>query len=202
MTSGFRKNYDWNHGLHKMTSKDKHKAIKAKECRDLLIESLRTHLLPVLTEQGFELAPLAHRGPIDREFVLTLPLGRMRRTRAGELDLVEIDFAKHRRPAFRINVGVAPKAGLMTLTGHWPADDPYVKWLNEFFIMYACPRWRIWFSLRFWSLRSPVKDDYDELALRVAGLVPELELALREGKLGPHMRQVVIPRRAPVSATD
>lgn len=84
----------------------------------MLIESLRTHLLPVFTKQGFEVAPLAHQGPIDREFVLALPLGRLRRTREGEVDLVEIDFAKHRRPAFRVNVGVAPKAGLMTLTRH------------------------------------------------------------------------------------
>jgi hypothetical protein len=152
----------------------------------------------MLIKQGFEVAPLAQREPIDREFVLALPLGRLRRTREGEVDLVEIDFAKHRRPAFRINVGVAPKAGLMTFTGHWPADDLYVEWLNEFFIMYACPRWRIWFSLRFWSLRSPVQDDYDKLVLRVAGLVPELESALREGRLGPHMRRVGIPRPMPV----
>jgi len=183
-----------------MTSKKRRGALKAKEQTELLIKSLRTHLLPVLTKQGFEVAPLAHRWPIDREFVLALPLGRLRRTREGEVDLVEIDFAKHRRPAFRINIGVASKAGLMTLTGHWPADDLYVEWLNEFFIMYACPRWRIWFSLRFWSLRSPVQDDYDKLALRMAGLVPELELALREGKLGPHIRRVVIPRPAQVIA--
>lgn len=185
-----------------MTSTDKHKALRAKECRDLLIESLRTHLLPVLTKRGFEVAPLAHRGPIDREFVLTLPLGRLRRTREGKVDLVEIDFAKHRRPAFRVNVGVAPQAGLMTLTGHWPADDLYVEWLNEFFIMYASPRWQTWFSVRRRFYRPRMQGDYDKLALRVADLVPELELALREGKLGPHMRRVVIPRRAPVSTDD
>jgi hypothetical protein len=38
--------------------------------------------------------------------------------------------------------------------------------------------------------RSPVQADYEKLALRVAGLLPELELALREGKLGPHMRRL------------
>lgn len=31
-----------------------------------------------------------------------------------------------------------------------------------------------------------------------AGFLPEVELALREGKLGPHVRRVVIPRRAPL----
>jgi hypothetical protein len=182
-----------------MTSKKRRGTIRAKDRTELLIKSLQTHLLPVLTKQGFEVAPLAHRGPIDREFALALPLGRLRRIREGEVDLVEIDFAKRRRPAFRINVGVAPKAGLMTLTGHWPAGDLYVEWLNEFFIMYSCPRWRTWFSLQFWSLRSPVQDDYDKVALRVVGLVPELELALREGRLGPHMRRVAIPRPMPIA---
>ena len=46
----------------------------------------------------------------------------------------------------------------------------------------------------FWRFRTPVQSDYDKLALRVACLLPEVELALREGKLGPHMRKIVIPR--------
>jgi len=110
------------------------------------------------------------------------------------VELVEIDFARHRRAAFRINAGVAPKDGLMTLTGHWPAQDLYVEWLNEFFVMYAYPRWRIWFSVWRWPGRSPSQQDYDKLALRVAGFLPELEAALREGRVGPHVRKVMIPR--------
>jgi hypothetical protein len=65
--------------------------------------------------------------------------------------------------------------------------------------MYASPRWWAWgwgwFSLRFWLFRKPVQAEYDELALRVAGFLPEIDLALREDRLGPHMRRVVIPRR-------
>jgi hypothetical protein len=47
-----------------------------------------------------------------------------------------------------------------------------------------------WFSLWLRWLGSPKQADYDKLALRVAGLVPEIELALSEDKLGPHMRRV------------
>jgi hypothetical protein len=169
-----------------------HPPEKVKEPRELLIESLRTHLLPVLIEKGFECAPLARRGPMDREFVLTLPLGRLRREREEGVDLVEIDFARNRHAAFRINIGVAPSAGLMTPTGHWSARDIYVEWLNEFFIMYAFPGWRIWFFDWLSFLRSPIRATYDKLAMRVAGLVPEIELALREGRLGPHMRRIVV----------
>jgi hypothetical protein len=58
--------------------------------------------------------------------------------------------------------------------------------------MYACPRWFRFFSLWLYYLRSPKQADYDKLALRVAGFVPELELALREDRLGPHMRRLVL----------
>lgn len=179
-----------------MTSKKRLGALKAKEQTELLISTLRTHLLPVLTKHGFEVAPPVHRGTIDREVVLSFPAwGRLIRARESGWDLIEIQFARYRRAAFRINVGVAPKEGMMTLTGHWRAEDVHVHWLNEFFEMYALPRWRIWFSVWHRLYRSRTQGDYDKLALRVAGLLPELELALREGKLGSHMRRVVIPRR-------
>ncbi len=108
------------------------------------------------------------------------------------MDLIEIQFAPRRRAAFRINVGIAPKEGMMTLTGHWRAEDVHVHWLKEFFEMYALTRWRTWFSVRHRLYRPRTQSDYDKLALRVAGLVPELELALRAGKLGPHMRRVAM----------
>jgi len=67
--------------------------------------------------------------------------------------------------------------------------------LKPQFEMYASQRWRMWFSLRFWRFRTPTQSGYDKLALRVAGLLPEVELALRKGKLGPRMRKIVsLPR--------
>jgi len=173
----------------------KEKSEYVRQARNWLIESLRMHLLPLLTQQGFETAPLAHRGPVDRELVLSLPLGRLRRVReGGAVDLVEIQFARYRRAAFRIMVGVAPKEGLVTFTGHWAAEDVYVSWLNEFFLMSAS-RWRkAWFSVWHWPHQSVTERNYERVALQAASLVPEVELALREGRLGPHMRRVVIPR--------
>jgi hypothetical protein len=49
-----------------------------------------------------------------------------------------------------------------------------------------------WFSLPLWWFRSPTQTDYDKLALRVVDLLPEVDAALREGKLGPHMRRMVM----------
>jgi len=81
----------------------------------------------------------------------------------------------------------------MTLGGHRTAEELYAGGLHDHIEMYAYPRCWIWFSLWFWRFRSPSRADYDKLALRVADLVPELESALREGKLGPHIRRIVFP---------
>jgi len=94
---------------------------------------------------------------------------------------------------------------MMTLGGHRTAEELHAGGLHDHFETHARPWLRPglralgleplgeWFSLRLWRLRSPKEADYDRLALQVASLVPEIELALSEGKLGPHMRKIVIP---------
>jgi hypothetical protein len=197
-------------GVEQMKPRNRVRALKTKEHREWLTQSVRTHLVPALTKQGFEVTPLVHGTPSDREFDLSFPeWGRLIRVREPGVDLVEIQLATHRRAAFRINAGVAPRGGLMTLRGHRPAEEVAVHWLNEYFETHARPWLRpglramgleplgAWFSLWHWPYRSPTRSDYDRLALRVAGFLPEVELALREGKLGPHMRRIVIPKRVP-----
>jgi len=177
---------------------------RARERRRWLVQSLRTHLLPALVNQNFYLAPHVTRGPVDREFLLMLPLGRLVRRRAqGEVDLLEIEFAPYQVAAFRIVAGVAPAGGLMTFSGHWAAEDLYAGWLDECFVTHARPalRWVFgalgmeelggWFSVWHWPLRSPTQSDYEELAHRTVDLVPELDSALLDGRLGPHIRRVV-----------
>ena len=59
----------------RMAAENRHRALKVKEHRDLLIQSIQAHLLLVLKRQGFEPEPLVQRGPIDRESALGFPLG-------------------------------------------------------------------------------------------------------------------------------
>jgi len=180
-----------------MTAEVRFKARKAKQQhREWLIESVRTHVLSEITQRGFDAAPVVNRGPVDREYVLSLPLGRLFRIRQSRVELAEIQFASSGRAAFRINVGVPPKDGIETFTGHWAPEELDAGGLPDHFEMYAHPRWWLWFSVWHWPGQSLSKADYDKLAVRVAGFVPELELALREGQLGPHMRRVVIPHPA------
>jgi hypothetical protein len=69
-----------------MAAENRHRALKVKEHRDLLIQSIRTNLLPVLNKQGFEPAPRVRRGPIGRESVLSFPLGKRLRARGAGVD--------------------------------------------------------------------------------------------------------------------
>src|SRR5262245_33264033 len=137
-----------------MALKEKLQARRAKEHKlrkhkDLLLQSVQTHILPVFIQQGFSVTPRVPRDPVDRKSADTFPFGLRRARPDGGVDLIEIQFMTYQRAAFRINAGVAPKEGMMTVTGHWPAEEVCVHWLSEFFEMYASPWWRNSFSLWF-----------------------------------------------------
>jgi hypothetical protein len=176
---------------------------KAKRRKDLLVESVRTHLLPALMQRGFEAAPLVHDDPAERKSIGTFPIGLLRRARAdGGVDLVEIQFMTYQRAAFRINSCAVPKEGMMTAAGPRTAEELFAGGLHDHFETHARPWLRPglralrveplgeWFSVWRWPLRSPKQAAYDKLAMRVVGILPELDLALREGKLGPHIRRL------------
>jgi hypothetical protein len=172
---------------------------EAKRRRALLEESVRTHLLPALGKRGFEPAPLVRRGPVDRKAVGIFPSwGRLIRVREPIVDQVEIQFSTYGRAAFRINACAVPKEGMMTAWGHETAEECLAHgvhdletharpWLRPTLRALRIEPVGQWFSVRHWPLRSRIQADYDNLALRVVDILPELELALREGKLGPHM---------------
>src|SRR5215472_2483378 len=177
---------------------------KLKKHRDFLLHSIRMHLLPAFIQQRFTPDPAPVEGaPVDRKYKGTFPF-ELRRVRPdGGVDLVEIQFKTYHRAAFRINVCAVPKEGMITLGGHRTVEDLHASGLHDHFETHARPWLRPllralgleplgeWFSLWLWYLRYPKQADYDRLVLRVAGVLPELELALREGKLGPHVRRIV-----------
>lgn len=127
-----------------MTFKDKFQSRRAKEHRlrghkDLLVQSVRAHIPPVYIQQGFSVAPRVRSGPGERKSAGTFPFELRRARPDGGVDLVEIQFMTYQRAAFRINAGVAPKDGMMTVTGHRPAEEVCIHWLNEYFEMHARP---------------------------------------------------------------
>lgn len=156
---------------------------------------------------GFEVAPPQQLlEPIDRDFLPWFPpWGQLIRRRELVVDLMEIQFASHGRAAFRVNAGVVPRDGLTTPMGHRSVEELGVHWLEEFFETHARPWLRpglralgvealgAWFSVWCWPYQIPLKEDYEKVAQFATSSVPELELALREGRLGSHVRRVTIP---------
>ena len=177
---------------------------EGKRRKDLLVRSVRMHLLPLFVQQGFVVAPRrVPRGLVDRKCKDIFPLGEMRRARPdGGVDLVEIQFKTYQRAAFRINVTAAPKEGMMTAGGHRTVEELHAGGLHDHFETHARPWLRPllralriepvgeWFSVWYWPFRFLMQAAYDRLALRVANLLPEIDLALRQGRLGPHMRRL------------
>jgi hypothetical protein len=177
--------------------KDNLQARKTKERqlkvhKELLVESVRKYVLPAFAKMGFEVVPrIQGSSNVDRKSEGIFPLGSLRRARIdGGADLVEVQFMTYGRAAFRINACAVPKQGIRTLAGQRTADQIEAGGLHDHFEMYEYPRVWKWFALWLWRFRQPNQAAYDNLAVRVAGFVSEIERAITEGQLGPHMRRI------------
>lgn len=124
------------------------------------------------------------------ELRTAFPFGRLRREGTEGLEMVEIQLEKYGRPAFRLVFGVAPPSGISTALGHVAQQDIWAPYLDEYYVLYRRPLLRKWFSVWHWPGRSVNESDYDELVKSVVELIPEVEQALKNGKRGPHVRQV------------
>ena len=172
--------------------------------RALLEHSVRAHLLPALVQLGFEpAAPRSQDEPYDRKHAGCFPIwGQFARARESIVDKVEIQFSTYGRAAFRINATAVPESGMMTAGGHRAAEEIHASGLHDHLETHARPWLRPilkglrveplgeWFSLWRWPLGRPTESDYDRLAQSAAAVLPELEVALRDGKLGPHIRRL------------
>jgi hypothetical protein len=175
---------------------------EAKRRSGLLEESVKAHLLPSLGKRGFDPAPLTRPGPTDQKAVGSFPSwGRLVRVRESAVDQVEIQFSSYGRAAFRINACAVPREGMMTAGGHKSAEECLAlgvhdletharPWLRPALRALRNEPLGQWFSLWRFPLRRPRQADYDRPALRAAAIIPELDLALRRQKLGPHMRRL------------
>jgi len=154
--------------------------------------------LPEFQRRGFEIVslPQPRRGPVDRQFVVSFPFGRLRRASDRGFELVEVQLAPRGRAAFRLNFGVIPEVGVATPNGQVTVEDAMVGWwLDEYYGLYSCPRFRTWFSVPHWPFRKVTESDYEALIEHLIELMPEVERALRERKRGPHVRRVGITRK-------
>ncbi len=148
-------------------------------------------LLPALHAQGFE--PVALTDQEKRsELSTAYPFGRLRRARESGFDLVELQLPRYGKPAFRISAGFVPSTGLdHEVVGHVPAEDVWSSHLPLHYVFYQVPLLQRWFSLWHWPGRQATQADVDALVTEVtASVIPEIESALREGRLGRHAKRM------------
>jgi hypothetical protein len=163
----------------------------ANEERRWLTASLRGVLLPVLHAQGFEPVALTEQ-ETRSELRTAFPFGRLRRTRGSGFDVVEIQLARHGKPAFRISAGSVPSAGIThPVVGPVPAQDVWSSHLPRHYVLYGLPLVQRWFSLWHWPGRHVTQADVHTLVMKVTtSVIPEIESALREGRCGKHVKMM------------
>lgn len=159
--------------------------------RRWLVKALESIFVRALKEQRFE--AIAFTDEEVNSWVRTAhPFGRFRRTREGGFDVVTIQLAEYGRPAFRLAAGVVPSVGVNhPATGYVAAEALWPAHLPTWFEFCDIPVIGRWFSLWHWPSRRIKQDDIESLVSRITTvIIPEMEMALREGRGGKHTRIV------------
>lgn len=163
--------------------------------RRWLVDAIRTTLIPEFIRRGFEVHLYSKQDGVDRELISSLPFGFLRRSCERGIEQIEIQLdPREYDAAFSLNIGVVPIGGLESLRGHIAAEDVFVTWLDEFFVLYSRPGSSRPFAVRrkWWQTKETSHADYQTLINEVILLIPEVEQVLRLTSIGPHIRRVVI----------
>ena len=150
-----------------------------------LRDAVKRLLIPYILSRGFQ--------EDKREIWKHDPYGhqtkRFLRNYAGRLELVEIQFDKHGRAKFMINMGVVPPEGVEYYGCHYTHDEATIGGLPLEARLYSSNRYLMrWFGfplIRIPLIRDPSAEDIVRRAIR---LFPQVEAWLREGKVGPNVR--------------
>lgn len=124
-----------------------------------------------------------------------LPLGIMKRTRADNLDLLEIQLHP-RRATFVLAFGRVPPGGVSSPWARPSQAEVGVEDLPENCRLYANRSSMAWFGLPWFSFGRDTAAAITK-AIRVAiELYPEVEEYFRSGVVGPHVKCIRYSRDA------
>jgi len=154
---------------------------KSQQLRD----AVKRLLIPSIHSRGFQ--------DDKRKLFKPDPYGHQRRRfmrwNGDKLELVDIQFDKHGRAKFVLNLGVVPPEGADNYLGHVKQLDAGIVHLPKNARLYTGnPYLMRWFGfplLKVPVLRNPSAEDIVQHAIR---LFPQAEAWLREGVVGPNVR--------------
>ncbi len=160
--------------------------------RSILEEDVRTRLTNVFTKKGFLVVPLPP-GESNSELKMAFPLGRFKKLRGDDLDIIEFQFDKHGRPSFVINCGTVPRNGVsLPWGGYLDRDEADVSSLLGAYRLFNSPLHSGWFAPTWLSTKSDqtVRRLVDK-AIRLSG---EVNHWFESGTVGKHMKPFGLSR--------
>lgn len=163
-----------------------------KRLRSTLEEDVSTRLTNVFTQKRFSVVPLPPEES-NSELKMAFPLGRLKRLRGDDLDIVEFQFDKHGRPAFVINFGTAPKGGVNLPWGeHLSRDEADVSSLFDAYRLFNSSFRSRWFAPGWLSTSGD--QTVKKLVNRAVWLSGEVNHWFESGAVGKHMKPFGLSR--------
>lgn len=166
------------------------KAEEKKQARSKQLRAVvRDLLLPHIYSRGFQ--------DDTREVFKRKPGGHLRhgftRWNGETLELLEIQYDRHSRAKFVVNLGIVPPVGIDYCGYHYAQQEADVS-IAKPARLYAGRSWRMrWFGfplLRVPLLRNPSAEDIVNVAIR---MFPQVEAWLRDGVKGPNIGIMGVP---------
>lgn len=159
--------------------------------RRVMVKAAREHLVQDFLNRGFQQHPLP---PQERKSALAVafPLGRLKRPRNGDLEIVEIQFDKHRRPRFVINFGIVPEQGVDLPWGqHLSQQEADVSASPEAYRLYSSRFRQGLFGPSLFAARD--NSSATKAVRQALGLLPEVQRWFETKSVGPHMGRFGLP---------
>lgn len=159
--------------------------------RAILVQDVGDRLTDVFVKKGFSIVPL----PPDEaksELKIAFPLGRLKRTRGQNLDVIEFQFDKNGRPKFVINFGVVPPDGVTLPWGdHLDQNVADVSALSEAYRLYSSSLRARWFELGLLSSKN--EQTITSLVDKAIVLSNEINKWFECKTAGKHMKRFGLP---------
>ena len=165
--------------------------------RKILRRLLEKRFIPLLEVKGFERLPLPEKDRKSGAMKWAFPLGRLRRVKGADHEVIEIQFDRYGGAKFTLNFGVVPPDGLDLPWGHFSQDEASASGLPERCRLHSCRgclRWfsPSWFSPSLFSRRSDRETQIAKAVDRAIKLLPEVEAWFETGKVGRHVKRTRI----------
>lgn len=155
--------------------------------RSILVQDVGDRLAEVFIKKGFSPVSLPP-DEANSELKIAFPLGRLKRMRDHNLDVIEFQFDKYKKPKFVINFGVVPSGGVTLPWGnHLDQSIADVSALSEAYRLYKSSYSSRWFEVGLLSAKN--EQSITSLVDKAIVLSNEINKWFEYKHVGKHMKK-------------